>query len=750
MTIKREKKMQNSTIITTGKAIKKSFMLSILLVFNNLNISAQETIDFAFRDTTLTIEERVEHLLNTLTLDEKISMLDHTNPAIERLGIEEYNWWNEALHGLARKGKATSFPQAIGLAATFDEEAVEECFSMIADEARAKFNIYRNEGNYDIGLSFYTPNINIFRDPRWGRGMETYGEDPFLTSKIGIACVRGLQSNEGSKHLKTLACAKHFAVHSGPEGIRHSFDISVSDFDLHTTYLKAFKTLIKETDVQQVMCAYNRYDGEPCCTNDFLLKDILRDEWGYKNIVVTDCWALNDCWEPDTVIIRHRTHSSAISTVSDAFDSSIDIECGSSSQVVNDAINNNLLDENQIDIHIRRLITAQMKLGLYDPILPYANYDESILECDKHVEKSLEMAEKSIVLLRNGGILPIKKKYGIIPVIGPNAHDSVMLLSNYHGTPSKTTTVLEGIYHHFGGNGDLTFTTNDTLLHTPDGISLYYNEGCDIDGELPLSDDFYNYIEQSRIVIFVGGLSPEVEGEQLDIETEMFDAGDRKMIELPKSQKDMLQFLRMSGKAVILVLCTGSAIALEEIKPFADAILCSWYGGQEGGTAVANVLFGKYNPSGRLPVTFYKSTDQLPDFTNYDMKGRTYRFMEEEPTYHFGFGLSYTDFEYKRAKYNPKDNSVECIVKNIGKFDGDEVVQIYIKRENDKHGIVKELAGFKRIHIKAGKAEKVVIPLSDDIFMEFDDALNTFVKSESKLHIYCGSSSRNKDLILCK
>lgn len=743
--------MQNICKTTSYTTVKISFILYIILIFSNFNLTTQEVANLSFRDTTLTVEERVEHLLNILTLDEKLSMLDHTNPAIERLGIEEYNWWNEALHGLARKGKATSFPQAIGLAATFDDKAVEECFSMIADEARAKFNIYRKEGNYDIGLSFYTPNINIFRDPRWGRGMETYGEDPFLTSKMGIACVSGLQSNDdGSKHLKALACAKHFAVHSGPEGIRHSFDVSVSNFDLRTTYLKAFYALIKEADVQQVMCAYNRYDGEPCCTNEFLLKDILRDEWGYKNIVVTDCWALNDCWEPDTVIIRHRTHSSAKSAASDAFSLSVDIECGSSSNVIKDTIIDRKLAENQADIHLQRLLTAQMKLGLYDPILPYANYDESILECDKHVEKSLEMAEKSIVLLRNSGILPIKKKYKIIPVIGPNAHDSIMLLSNYHGTPSRTTTVLEGIYHHFGGSGDLTFTTNDTLLHTPDGISLYYNEGCDIDGELPLSDDFYNYIEQSRIVIFVGGLSPEVEGEQLNIETEMFDAGDRKKIELPKSQKDMLQYLRMSGKAVIFVLCTGSAIALEEIKPFTDAILCSWYGGQEGGTAVANVLFGEYNPSGRLPVTFYKSTDQLPDFADYDMKGRTYRFMKEEPSYHFGFGLSYTDFEYKRAKYNPKDNSVECLVKNIGELDGDEVVQVYIKRENDRHGIVKELAGFKRVHIKAGKTEKIVIPLSDDIFLEFDDTLDTFVESNDKLQIYCGSSSRNADLIPCK
>lgn len=734
--------------------MKRISLLLCLILQTSLVSFAQNAKQFPFRDESLPVNDRIEDLLGRLTFEQKISLMVHDNPEIETLGIKSYNWWNEALHGVARKGLATVFPQAIALAATFDDVAVEETFSMVSDEGRAKFNEYRKNGDYNIGLSFFTPNINIFRDPRWGRGMETYGEDPFLTSRMGVACVKGLQGND-SNHLKSLACAKHLAVHSGPEGVRHEFDVSVSPYDLYMTYLPAFKALIKEADVQQVMCGYNRLEGDPCCTNEELLVNILRNEWKYDNIVVTDCWALNDCWERDTVIPRHKTHETAALAAADAFSNAVDLECGSGKQALLDALKQNLISEDIIDEHLRRILRAQFKLGIFNEKSPYSDYSEDMISSESHVNQALKMAEESIVLLKNDGVLPLKK-YVKIAVIGPNAYDSTMLLANYNGTPNHSITILEGIYRHLGGAGELHIKSDDTLLNTPAGVQIYYNKACNlVDDKYVPSEDFYRNIDESKVTIFVGGLSPEVEGEELSVRADGFERGDRTRIELPKAQAEMLQYLRLDGHDPIFVICTGSAIALENVKDYPEAILCAWYGGQETGTAVAKVLFGDYNPAGRLPVTFYSSTSQLPDFKDYSMKGRTYRYMTGKPAYAFGYGLSYTEFVYDRPMYNKAKRVLSFRVRNVGAVDGDEVAQVYLTVKDEAHGLKKQLVGFKRVHIKAGKSARVKIQIPEEAFYYYDDGNGEnnsapVFKKYKNVSLMYGSSSRDRDLKLIK
>ena len=718
------------------------------MILCSMMLISQNTDNFPFRNPKLPINERIDDLISRLTLEEKLGMLEHQAPGVERLGISPYNWWNEALHGVARNGLATVFPQPIALAATFDDKAVEETFSVVSDEARAKFNISKKAGRYDVGLSFFTPNINIFRDPRWGRGMETYGEDPFLTGKIGVACVKGLQGDDKT-YFKTIACAKHFAVHSGPEHFRHEFDAEVSARDLWTTYLPAFETLIKDANVQSVMCAYNSLYGEPCCTNDNLLINILRNKWHFDNILVTDCWALNDCWERDTLIPRHETHATAAETAADAFSSSVDLECGSGYQALVDAVNQNFLPISIVDSHLHRILREQFRLGLYDPdsLIPFSSYAENIIDNQIHKDKALEMAEKSIVLLENKGVLPIGSRFTKIAVIGPNAYDSVMQWGNYNGTPSKTVTILEGIYNYMSGQQPFDIHNDDTLILLPSGKSLYYNKCCDhVKGEYVLQSDFYDNIKKSDVVIFVGGISPSLEGEQLGIKLDGFMDGDRTIIELPKVQDEMLQYLRMTGKKIILVLCNGSAISLDWEKKCSDAIVEMWYGGQAGGTAVANVLFGNYNPAGRLPVTFYKSTSQIPPFKDYNMKGRTYKFMTEKPTYPFGYGLSYSTFAYKKFSFDKKSSMVSVNVQNTGNYDGDEVVQVYLNNPNDPSGPVKTLVGFKRVFIKARQTVEVEIPIDLKSFYSFDDNIEAFVMRHGHFSLYCGGSSDESSL----
>ncbi|MDR2385877.1 MAG: glycoside hydrolase family 3 C-terminal domain-containing protein [Tannerella sp.] len=722
--------------------------LSILLLWISFLPSCKEkiTYQFAFQNPALNIEERVEDLLGHLTVEEKVAQMMNATPAIERLGIPPYDWWNEALHGVARADKATVFPQAIALAATFDDEALFETFTIIGDEARAKYNDYQQNKAYDRykGLTFWTPNINIFRDPRWGRGMETYGEDPCLTARMGLACVKGLQGDD-PKYLKTQACAKHYAVHSGPEWNRHSFDVYVSPRDLYTTYLPAFETLVKEGNVQQVMCAYNRFEGQPCCGNNKLLVDILRNSWGYENIVVSDCGAIDDFWRKN----RHLTHPDKESAAVAAVRTGTDLECGSSYTALLDAVKNGKITEEELNISLRRLFTGRMKLGMFDPqeLLPYASIPYSIVECEEHVNKALEMARKSIVLLKNAdNILPLDKNIVKIALTGPNAADSIMLWANYNGFPSHTVTILEGIKNKIPQ------------------AEIIYEKGCDHTGNIVHTDendtigapvDFNATaakVKDADVILFAGGLSPRLEGEEMPVQIDGFKKGDRTNIDLPQIQQDMLKILKQTGKPVIFILCTGSALALTDVNENADAILNAWYGGQTAGTAVADILFGDYNPSGKLPVTFYKSTGQLPDFEDYSMKGRTYRYMTEEPLYPFGYGLSYTTFEFGDAQLSStvinKNETLKITipVENTGETDGDETVQIYVKNPNDPAAPVKTLKTFERISIKAGSAETAELMLKPDAFYSFNDEKQTMETKAGKYQILYGNSSSDKNL----
>ena len=600
---------------------------------------------YPWQDTTRSLDQRVEWLIKNLTLDEKLSLMVHQNPAIERVGLPAYSWWNEALHGVGRAGYATVYPMPIALAATFDPELVQSVFADVAAEARHKYREAQDTGYYGdyAGLTFFTPNINIFRDPRWGRGMETYGEDPFLTAMMGKACVEGLQHGwaedwQGTPML-TAACLKHLAVHSGPEGTRHEFDSRVSERDLRTTYLPAFEYIIRNSDVQQVMCGYNRLNGEPCCTNRRLF-DILRNEWQYNGILVTDCWALNDAYETDTVIPRHRTHATAAAAYGDAFGREVDLECGSGLPALREAVQQGLVPESKVDEHVRRILRT--RLAVTSPTSPTSPTD---------------VAAQSMVLLKNNGILPLKANESL-RLAGPNVWDSIMPLGNYNGTPRHCITIGEALGKY-------------QALSAGDGKTLVY----------------------------VGGLSPQLEGEELPVEKEGFYKGDRTKIELPKEQVEEIKSFKAQGYRVVLVLCTGSAIALENVLDDCDAVLVGWYGGQDMGLAVRELLFGRRDDFGRLPVTFYRSTDQLPDFESYDMQRRTYRYLDNgDALFPFGFGYSYSFFSIKEPWVSEADFTIGgtaslCNTDAPNTRYHRTAVQVYLKNENDPEAPVKQLIG---------------------------------------------------------
>ncbi len=689
--------------------MKNRFLVILGLVFC-LSVQAQQD----FRNPNFSIDERAQMLLKQLTLDEKLGMMEHHNPAIERLGIPAYSWWNEALHGVARNGFATVYPMPTALAATFDDKSVRKMFSMVADEARMKYYQSQKAGEYDdyTGLTFFAPNINIFRDPRWGRGMETYGEDPYLTARMGAACVNGLQQKRSGRY-KALACIKHFAVHSGPEADRHSFDAKVSGRDMWTTYLPAFQYIVRNTDVGMVMCGYNRLNGEPCCTNDNLLVNILRNRWGYDRLFVTDCWALNDCWERDTVIPRHKTHATAADAAAAAFGSVVDLECGSGLNALKEAVEQGLIPVEVIDAHVLKVLKARLELGMFDPEQPFnTRPDTTIFD-----QMALEMAQKSIVLLQNNQhILPLRfNKYKKIAIIGPNAADLVMLCGNYNGTPRHAVTYYEGIMHYLDQ-----FPDNQRPL-------LYFDTACHhVDNKYRLPNDFYDQIASSDIVIFVGGLSPELEGEELKVELEGFHGGDRTSIELPRVQEDMMKRIQKMGKPIVFVLCSGGAVALDWEDQNAAAVLAAWYGGQAAGTAMADVLFGEVNPSGKLPVTFYSSENTLPPFENYAMTGRTYRFITEDPLYPFGYGLSYTNFIYSDGKFDPNTRTFTCRIENVGERDGEEVAQLYLTNRSDAKGPVKTLVGFERVFVPAGGSVWISININNEFFQTFSDKQQQF------------------------
>jgi len=653
-------------------------------------------------------ESKIKELISNMTLEEKVSQLIYISPAIERLGIPEYNWWNECLHGVARAGVATIFPQAIAFAATFDEELVGQIAEAISDEARAKYNEAVKQGNRGQywGLTFWTPNINIFRDPRWGRGQETYGEDPFLTSRIGTAFVRGLQGDD-PEYLKTAACAKHYAVHSGPEKDRHTFNAIVSKKDLYETYLPAFKALV-EAGVESVMGAYNRTLDEPCCGSNLLLKEILRGSWKFKGHVVSDCWAIQDFH------LYHKVTNTAEESAAHALNAGCDLNCGCTYPMLTVAHKQGLVTEEAINTALERLLRTRFKLGMFDTpgSGKYDNLGREVINCEKHKMLSLKTAHKSIVLLKNdNNLLPLDSSPRKIEITGPGAANAHTLFGNYFGISSRYVTILEGLAEK----------VKDKF-----GINMDYRQGC-----LMYSDNSKDVkfagntgetvpVKTNDVIIAVMGLDGAIEGEEGDAIASDSN-GDRNTIELPSWQLNFLRKMRATGKRIILVLTGGSPIAFPE--DIADAILFVWYPGELGGQAVADIIFGDVVPSGKLPLTFPVSTEQLPPYDDYSMKGRTYRYMTEKPLYPFGFGLSYTGFCFDSIKLSADNISASgsvnatVTVSNTGKFDADEVVQIYITK--DTKSVVDplfSLRGFQRVFIPAGKSVTVEFKLPVSVF----------------------------------
>ncbi|MEI6753448.1 MAG: glycoside hydrolase family 3 C-terminal domain-containing protein [Paludibacter sp.] len=853
----------------------KSYFVIFLFLFQGISILFAQ-VKYPFQNSDLPIEKRVDDLISRLTPEEKIKLMMDVSPAIDRLGIPAYGWWNEALHGVARAGLATVFPQAIAMAATFNDVDHYQTFTITSDEARAKYNdfVKKQPGRRYEGLSFWTPNINIFRDPRWGRGMETYGEDPYLTSRFGVACVKGLQGND-SKYFKSLACAKHFAVHSGPEWNRHSFNAETSDHDLWETYLPAFKALVKEANVQQVMCAYNRFEGAPCCGSGKLLMDILRNKWGYKTIVVSDCGAIDDFYEKG----KHEKFPDAASASAAAVLSGTDIECGSSYKSLSTSLQKGLINEKDLDVSLRRIFHSRFELGIMDQtdLTPWSKLSKETVDCQKHKEHALKVARESMTLLKNNGILPLSKNIKTLAVIGPNANDTKIMLSNYNGTPSSIVSILasikaklpqtniiynkgcdlvdknvksslmdyvrsdnkngfraeyysgikwegapivtkEGVqqikYDTGGGSvfevgvptqqfssrytGNFTAPSTGKIFfnmkseegyklevdgkviseNNRKGSSVERTESMDVEKgktysirlsyyqinrtaslEFQLYDQKpieFNALKESiknaDAIVYVGGLSPSLEGEEMRVSWEGFRGGDRTLIELPVVQQNLLKELRSTGKPVVFVLCAGSALGLANVDENYDALLNAWYGGQSGGTAVADVLFGDYNPAGRLPVTFYKSTAQLPDFESYDMKNRTYRYMTDAPLYPFGYGLSYSKFIYGNPTLSAttinKNEGVKLTVDvtNNSQRAGDEVVQVYVRYLDYKNGPLKSLKAFKRIPFMSGITQKVSFDLPASTFETYLDDKAQMGVAGGQYEIMVGSSSRMEDL----
>lgn len=833
-----------------------------------------------YRTTSLAPEKRAELLLKELTLEEKVALMMDSSQPVERLGIKPYNWWNEALHGVARAGLATVFPQPIGMAASFSPETVYEVFDAVSDEARAKNAHYASQGSYERyqGLTMWTPTVNIYRDPRWGRGIETYGEDPYLTSRMGVMVVKGLQGTNDGKYDKLHACAKHFAVHSGPEWNRHSFNVEdLSARDLYETYLPPFEALVKEAGVKEVMCAYNRFEGKPCCGSDRLLMQILRGEWGFDGIVLSDCGAIADFYNEH----GHKVSPDAGSASAAAVLSGTDLECGSSYKALVQAVREGKIDEQDIDKAVVRLLEARFALGeMDDPEqVSWTKIPFSVVASAAHDSLALDIARKSMTLLQNkDNILPLKRGGLTVAVMGPNANDSVMQWGNYNGMPSHTVTILDGIRNALGADdkliyeqgcswvertliqsvfnqcksaagqgftarywnnvkreGDPVTTTQVTtpfrfctsgatvfapgvnltdfsatynsvltpqqsgevvfeiytygsgrlringeevkrFFNTHGGRSLNYTlqvkagtpYEIELDFEYFRSDAQLNFdigfkkkvdidasvarVKDADVVIFASGVSPVLEGEEMGVNLPGFKGGDRTDIELPSVQRELINALHRAGKKIILVNCSGSPIALEPETKNCEAILQAWYPGQAGGTAVAEVLFGDYNPAGRLPVTFYRNMSQLPDFEDYNMTGRTYRYMTQQPLFPFGYGLSYTTFEYgKLVLANDRIKSGEPLkltvnVTNSGQRGGEEVVQVYLKKQEDAEGPVKTLRAFKRVYIPAGKSVDVEFSLNDKELEWWDTQSNTMRVCAGKYDVMVGRSSQEQDL----
>ena len=845
-------------------------LFSALLVLGCMQANAQQ---LPYQNPQLSNHERAVDLCSRLTLEEKSQLMLDVSPAIPRLGIKEFNWWSEALHGLANQGNVTVFPEPIGMAASFNDELVQQVFTATSDETRAKYNEQIRMGIPNTrfhSLSVWTPNVNIFRDPRWGRGQETYGEDPYLTSRMGLAVVRGLQGPEDARYRKLLACAKHYAIHSGPEWSRHSANLTdVSVRDLYETYLPAFKVLVQEGKVREVMCAYQRWDDEPCCGSTKLLQKILRDDWGFQYMVVSDCGAISDF---------HTSHHSSPDAVHAAATGTLagtDVECGYdyAYKHLPEAVANGLITEAEIDRHVIRLLEGRFDLGEMDePALnPWSQIPASVLNCDAHRQLALDMARQSIVLLQNtDNILPLPKDGGKIAVIGPNAADEPLLWGNYNGTPNHTVSILDGIQEMVGKervfytkgcdlvddrvvtsllsccamdgksgirgtfwnnptmdgesvtteyftnpinvttSGQHTFATGvqmedfsgryETQFTAPEteevvirmaftsayelylngkeishgrtwrtdpvriplqvekgktynfrldyshvktwGANLQFNIGRESEIDY---DSIIRQLDGISTVIYVGGISAQLEGEEMPVDYEGFKGGDRTSIELPAVQRNLLARLKAAGKDVVYVNCSGSAIALTPETQNCKAIVQAWYPGELGGRAVAEVLFGDVNPSGKLPVTFYRDSSQLPDYEDYDMHGRTYRYFNDTPLYPFGYGLSYTSFAIGKAKLSKKavkageSVNITIPVSNTGSKSGTEVLQVYVRNTGDPDGPSKTLKAFQRVELNAGQSTDVTITLTADAFTLFDPNTNTMRIQPNNYEIYYGN-----------
>lgn len=709
------------------------------LLLGAVRLSAQ-TRQYPFQDTSLSFESRVGDLVSRLTLKEKIELMQNDAKSVPRLGIPAYNWWNECLHGVARDGVATVFPQAIAMAAMWNTPLMHEIATTISTEARAKHEEHVRNGERGIyqGLDFWTPNINIFRDPRWGRGQETYGEDPFLTARTGVAFVEGLQGND-PKYFKTIATAKHFAIHSGSEYNRHWFDAKVSIQDMYDTYLPAFEALVKEARVYSLMGAYNRVDGVPACANTYLLDTVLRGKWGFKGYVVSDCGAITDIYQ------GHKYVPTQEQAAAVAVNAGCDLTCGNEYVALEKAVKDGQITEAQIDISVSRLLLALFKLGMFDSKqqVAFKNIPYSENNSQPHSELSKQAALESMVLLQNkNSALPLSADLKKIAVVGPFANDTAVLLGNYNGEPTKPVTFLEGIHNAVGGHAQIItsqfikgpvedYASNQNML---DSVKLLVEHVADAD-----------------VVVFCGGLSPNVEGEESGVDKKGFFHGDRTTLDLPEVQIAALKALKASGKKVVLVLTNGGMLAINWANENLDGILEAWYPGQNGGSAVADILFGKYNPAGRLPITFYKSLSDLPEFEDYNMKGRTYRYFKGQALYPFGYGLSYTKFAYSdmqlsAAQAGATDSlTVKVKVKNEGSQAGDEVVQLY-GTAKDIAGFrpLKTLMGFKRVHLKAGESKVVAIKFAVATLREYEPAKNDYTVYKGDYQLYTGGSSADR------
>jgi beta-glucosidase len=858
----------------------KYSLLVVIGYFISISVSSQQ---LPYQNPNLSSEARAKDLVSRLTLEEKALLMQDVSPSIPRLGIKNFNWWSEALHGLANNDSVTVFPEPIGMAASFDDALVYKIFNAVSDETRAKYNLAQKRGQPNrrfLSLSVWTPNVNIFRDPRWGRGQETYGEDPYLTSRMGTSVVKGLQGPEDAKYKKLLACAKHFAVHSGPEWSRHTLNVNnVNPRDLYETYLPAFKTLVTKADVREVMCAYQRLDDEPCCGNNRLLQQILRDDWGFKYLVVSDCGAVSDFYT------SHKTSSDAVHAGAVAVSAGTDVECaGPVYKQLPESVRKGLISEQKINESMMRVLEGRFDLGEMDDdaIVPWTKIPESIINNTEHQQLALQMAREIMTLLQNKNtVLPLSKSLKKLAVIGPNANEKRLLWGNYNGTPINTITILDGIKskvaeknivydracdltdktyvetvigqssfdgkpgikasywnnrestgdvvstvqitnaiqlttdgaHEFApgvhldnfsgryetnykpsesgeivfraeSRGEFVLLVNGDTLYRPrrfgprtiriplnvekgksyNIVALYrsipnraasfnFNYGK----EVPVKfDALIDKLKGIDVVIFAGGISSQLEGEQMPIDIPGFKGGDRTDIQLPEVQRNCLQALKAAGKKVIFVNCSGSAMGFVPETETCDAILQAWYSGESGGQAVADVLFGDYNPSGKLPLTFYKDTTQLPDFEDYTMKGRTYRYMTSDPLFHFGYGLSYTSFNIGAAQLSKsqvkanENTTITVPVANTGKRDGTEVVQVYVRKVGDASGLTKTLRGFQRIQVPQSKTVNAVIDLPYSSFEFYDDKALQVKVVPGEYEVWYGNSSNPKDLKMTK